>query len=102
MENAVVASLREEVAVLRAECDRLRELVPTPTNTWGAKGFEVHYDREGPATPPRWHLMLNGVGSYPIAYFYRKADAIRAAKAEAAIRDLEAQIAALKAPSPPP
>lgn len=82
---ALIATLR----AVTAERDAMRELVPTPLNVWAAKGYQVDYSRDGPGATPRWCLHLNGVGSWPIAWFYRKADAQHCI-------DTQAQTAALR------
>lgn len=49
---------------------------PTPPNVWGGKGFEVGHDDEGPGAIPKYCVHVNGVGSWPIAWFYEEVDAI--------------------------
>lgn len=52
----------------------------TPPDIWGGGGFEVH-DAMGDdgevemGAVPRWHVMVNGVGAWPVAYFYEQGDA---------------------------
>jgi hypothetical protein len=50
----------------------------TPPNIWGGDGFEVHEaedEEERPDRRLRWHVMVNGVGSWPVAWFYEEGDA---------------------------
>jgi hypothetical protein len=54
-------------------------MTTTPPNIWGGGGFEVHEaedveERPDPRLP--WLVMVNGVGSWPVAWFYERCAAV--------------------------
>jgi hypothetical protein len=60
--------------------ERLKGLLAKATSSrvWGARGFEVvevSDPDERPEPSLRWHVHANGVGSWPIAWFYEEKDA---------------------------
>lgn len=80
--ESFAADLRTLLAALAskdAEIERLKaENTPIPPSVWGGSGYGFSFSHDG-LTPgdqrARWWVGVNGVGAYPIAWFYRKADA---------------------------
>lgn len=58
--------------------DGTSQTEPTPSTIWGGEGYSAHYvedisERPDPRLP--WCVTVEGVGSWPIAWFYQRADA---------------------------
>ena len=66
---------KQHEALEEARGSEMRVTLPT---VWGGSGFEVHEAEdidERPEPRLRWHVMVNGVGSWPVAWFYEHGDA---------------------------